>query len=89
MTKLKHLVAAISFLTTFCVSKAQSYSVLYKTPEGDTSLSQKLSLQKTFTSQIEASLYVVRLPSLLQSKGYITASVDSAKFDSSSARIVI
>jgi outer membrane protein assembly factor BamA len=89
MAKLKHLLAAISFLTTFCIGKAQSYSVFYKTPEGDSSLSQKLSLQKTFASQIEASLYVVKLPSLLQSKGYVTASVDSMQFDSSSARVVI
>jgi outer membrane protein assembly factor BamA len=89
MAKLKHLLAAISFLTTFCIGKAQSYSVSYKTPEGDTSIQQKLSLQKVFSSQIEASLYVVKLPSLLQSKGYITASVDSLRFDSLSAIVVI
>ena len=89
MAKLKHLLAAISFLTTFCISKAQSYSVFYKTPDGDTSLAQKISLQKVFASQIEASLYVVRLPSLLQSKGYITASIDSMRFDSLFANVVI
>jgi outer membrane protein assembly factor BamA len=89
MTKLKHLLAAISFLTTFYIGKAQSYSVYYKTPDGDTSVSQKLSLQKTFPSQIEANAYIVQLPSLLQSKGYITASVDSAQFDSSSAKVLV
>lgn len=89
MAKLKHLLAAISFLTTFFVSRAQSYSVFYKTPEGDTSLFQKLSLQKNFRSQIEANLYVIQLPSLLQNKGYITASIDSIRFDSSFAEIVI
>lgn len=89
MAKLKHLLAAISFLTTFCIVKAQSYSVYYKTPEDDTSIQQKLSLQRVFSSQIEASLYAVKLPSLLQSKGYITASVDSMSFDSLSAIIVI
>jgi len=89
MTKLKHLLTAISFLTTFCIGKAQSYSVYYQTPEGDTSVLQKLSLQKKFSSQIDASLYVVKLPSLLQSKGYITASIDSLKLDSLSARVVL
>lgn len=89
MAKLKHLLAAISFLTSFCIGEAQSYSVFYKTPEGDTSLSQKIALQKVFSSQTEAGLYVAQLPSLLQSKGYITASVDSTRFDSLSAKVVI
>jgi hypothetical protein len=89
MAKLKHLLAAISFLTTFYTVGAQSYIVHYKTPEGDTSFSQTLSLKKDFTSQTEASLYVVQIPSLLQRKGYITASLDSIRFDSSSASAVI
>lgn len=89
MTKLKHLLTAISFLTTFCIGRAQSYTVLYKSPEGDTSVQQKLLLQKNFTSQIEATLYLVQLPSLLQTKGYITASLDSVRYDSSSAMAVI
>lgn len=87
MTKLKHLLTAISFLTTFC-SRAQ-YVVRYQTPEGDTSLQQKFSFQQNFSSLAEASVYLVQLPSLLQSKGYITASVDSLRFDSTSARVLI
>ena len=89
MAKLKHLLAAISFLTTFCVGKAQSYTVYYKTPAGDTLLQQNLLLQNHFSSQTEAALYIVQLPSLLQSKGYITASVDSIQYDSSFATAVI
>jgi len=89
MAKLKHLLAAISFLTTFCSSRAQSYLIHYRTPEGDTSLQQKLSLQKSFSSQAEAGLYMVQLPALLQAKGFITASVDTIRFDSLSATAVI
>jgi len=89
MAKLKFLLAAISFLTTYYSSKAQSYAVYYKTPEGDTSISQKLSLQNLFFSQGEASLYVAQIPSLLQNKGYITSSLDSVRFDSLSASAVI
>jgi outer membrane protein assembly factor BamA len=89
MAKLKHLLAAISFLTTFYIGKAQSYSVHYQSSEGDTAVQQGLSLQKVFSSITEASVYVVQLPSLLQSKGYITASIDSTQFDSLSARIII
>jgi len=89
MAKLKYLLAAISFLTTYFSSEAQSYFVYYTTPEGDTSISQKLSLQNVFSSQAEASLYVVQIPSKLQNKGYITSSLDSIRFDSLSASAVI
>jgi outer membrane protein assembly factor BamA len=89
MAKLKHLLAAISFLTTFCIGRAQSYSVYYQTPEGDTSFSQRLSLQKVFPSQTEATLYVVQLPSLLQSKGYVAASLDTLQLDSLGGRVVV
>ena len=89
MAKLKFLLAAISFLTTYYSSKAQSYIVYYKTPEGDTSINQKLSLQTVFSSKSEAGLYVVQIPSLLQNKGYITSAVDSIYFDSLSASAVI
>lgn len=89
MAKLKHLFAAISFLTTFFFSEAQSYFVHYKTPEGDTSILQKLSLQKNFASQMEAGMYLFQLPSLLQARGYITASVDSAQYDSLFATAIV
>ena len=89
MAKLKYLLAAISFLTTYFSSEAQSYFVYYTTPEGDTLISQKLSLQNIFSSQAEASLYVVQIPSKLQNKGYITSSLDSIRFDSLSASAVI
>src|SRR5689334_17756765 len=89
MTKLNHLFAAIFFLTTFYTAGAQSYTIHYRSPEGDTSLQQKLFLQKTFSSQAEASLYLVQLPYLLQSKGFITASVDSIQYDSLSIKAVV
>jgi len=89
MTKLKFLLTAISFLTTYYTGKAQSYIVYYKTPEGDTSINQKLSLKNVFNSQGEASLYLIQIPSILQNKGYITSSIDSLRFDSLSASAVI
>jgi outer membrane protein assembly factor BamA len=89
MAKLKHLLAAISFLTTFCSGRAQSYIVHYQTPEGDTSLVQNLALQRAFSSQPEANFYILQLPSLLQGKGYIAASLDAVQYDSTSAKAVI
>lgn len=69
--------------------KAQSFAVHYKTPEGDTSLQQKLSLQQKFFSASDAGAYLFQLPFLLQGKGYITASIDSVRYDSTAATAVI
>jgi outer membrane protein assembly factor BamA len=88
MAKLKHLFTAIAFLTTF-MGRAQSYAVYYRTPEGDTSIGQAFSLQKAFFSQADAGIYIIQLPSLLQGKGFITASVDSIQYDSVSATVVV
>jgi outer membrane protein assembly factor BamA len=52
-------------------------------------LQQYAGLQSAFPSRLEASLYVNNLSSLLQSKGYITASLDSLQLDSVSGRVVI
>lgn len=52
-------------------------------------LKQQAGLQSSFPSRIEASIYLNELPSLLQSKGYITASLDSLQMDSASGRALI
>ena len=89
MAKLKHLFAAICFLTTCCIAGAQSYAVHYHTPEGDTALQQHTPLQTAFASRNEAGLYLNQLPSVLQTRGFISASVDSIRYDSTSARVVL
>ena len=86
MAKLKHLVAAIVFLTVCQALPAQGYKVFYKGVDVDSSvLKEKLSLKEDFISRTEANIYVGSLSSLIQSKGFITASVDSMWFDSASA----
>lgn len=62
------------------------YAVKYE--NADTS-SKNLLLQTSFPTRNEASIYIFQLPSLLQTKGYITASVDSVFYDSSSARVIL
>lgn len=91
MTKLKHLSALIIFLTLWCLgSYAQNYPVYYLHADADSAnLKQKIDLQTNFTSRTEASLYLVKLPSLLQGKGFITASVDSIRMDSAAAKIYL
>ena len=52
-------------------------------------LADHLGLKQTFPDRISGYRYVMGLPALLQAQGYIAASVDSAHFDSTSARIVL
>ena len=87
MAKLKHLFAAISFLTTFLAGMAQSYSVHYKNEKGDTAFVQSDILQKLFISKQDADIYIASLPSILRSRGFITSSVDDVKMDSVSAEV--
>lgn len=89
MAKIKHLCAAISILTLSLTAVCQSYSLIFKGADNDTSKFQKIGLQRIFHTKAEASIYVVKLPSLLQSKGYISASVDSVKYDSTAGHVVL
>ena len=57
-----------------------------KTPEY---LKNDVGLQTEFTTRLTCIEYVNKLPSLLQAKGYVTASLDSIFFDSTSANIII
>lgn len=84
MAKLKQLFSAF-FVLTQCSSFAQSYQVQYI--GYDSVQVQVTGLQTSFPTRNEASIYIVRLPSFLQSKGYITASVDSLQLDSTEAKV--
>ncbi len=66
------------------------YSVAYLSADADSgTLYNSLQLQQSFTSKATAIDYVSRLPALLQSKGYITSSVDSVVYDSSRAKVTL
>ena len=47
----------------------------------------KTGLQTSFTSRFACEEYINRLPGYLQSKGYVTASIDSLYYDAGFARI--
>ena len=49
----------------------------------------KTGLQTSFANRTDCSKYINKLSSYLQSKGYLTASVDSLRYDSAFARIVL
>jgi outer membrane protein assembly factor BamA len=95
MTKLSHYilfsVLAFAFLTiNISVVAQDKYQVNIKLVDRDSSfLKSELGLQSSFPSQIDAQQYISQLPSLLHSKGYVTASIDSIRLDSNSAQLVL
>lgn len=52
-------------------------------------ISVSLGLQQQFSNKLACNQYIYDLPKLLQKKGFITASVDTVRFDSSSAHAVL
>jgi outer membrane protein assembly factor BamA len=69
------------------LASSQQYRVVYVTEE--TIALKAAELQESFTERSVASAYIATLPSMLRSKGYITASIDSFSMDSTSAHIYI
>jgi outer membrane protein assembly factor BamA len=65
------------YLNARCVDKA---------PEV---LKNEIGLQTEFSTRVTCIEYVNKLPSLLQAKGFVTASLDSIFFDTTSANLVI
>ena len=55
----------------------------------DAFIRDTLKLQNHFTSRLSCAAYVSKLPALLQSKGYPSASVDSVGYDSASAVCIL
>jgi outer membrane protein assembly factor BamA len=65
------------YLNARCVDKAPGV------------LKNEIGLQTEFTTRLTCADYVNKLPSLLQAKGFVNASLDSIFFDTASANVVI
>jgi outer membrane protein assembly factor BamA len=89
-----HLPAALLFLFIILLQNNSAGQTNYllnaksvdKTPEY---LKNEVGLQTEFTTRLTCIEYVNNLPSMLQAKGFVTASLDSIFFDSTSAKLVI
>jgi outer membrane protein assembly factor BamA len=85
----------ISFLLFFILMDYKNFAqgnhnLLIKAVDKDENfLYSTLGLEKTFFSQSECGLYISKLPGLLQTKGYVTASVDSITYDSMTTKVVL
>ena len=86
MTKLKLLLVAC-LLILLKDASGQSYEVRYHVSDADSSLKASIGLKEKFSSRIEASIYINTITNVLYSKGYITASLDSLRMDSTIASV--
>ena len=89
-----HLPASLLFLLIISFQNISFGQTIYslnakcvdKTPEF---LKNEIGLQTEFPSRPACIDYVNKLPSLLQAKGFVTASLDSIFFDTTSANVVL
>ncbi len=86
MSKLKLLLLGC-LLILLKDAAGQSYEVNYFLIDADSSLKKEIGLKEKFTSQLEARYFITTLPTLLQTRGYMTASIDSTQIDSTSASV--
>ncbi|HVG15038.1 MAG TPA: BamA/TamA family outer membrane protein, partial [Chitinophagaceae bacterium] len=85
MSKLKLLLLLCFVLFSLHRVAAQSYPVYY-TITGD-SAQQDAQLKNQFASGLEAAAYLNEVLNILQKKGFVTASIDSIRQDSSAAYV--
>ena len=93
MTKINQLILlfAVLFISALLnQSVAQDkYELNFRIVDKDSAFSNSIGLQNRFDSRAACTDYVNKLPSFLQSKGYVAASIDSLTYDSLAAHLVI
>ncbi|HWR34219.1 MAG TPA: POTRA domain-containing protein [Chitinophagaceae bacterium] len=79
-----------SLVSIINASGQNKYSLnLHGVDKDSVAIVSKTGLQVSFTSYLACTAYINKLPDLLQSKGFVTASIDSLRFDSSSVSMVL
>jgi len=93
MTKINQLILlpALLFMSaSWNLSVAQDkYELSLRIVDADSEVLSSIGLQNSFDSKAACTDYVNKLPSFLQSKGYVAASIDSLMYDSLAAHAVI
>ena len=89
-----HLPAALLFLIIILIQNISfgqtSYFLIARSVDKTSEfLKNEIGLQTEFPSRPVCIDYVNKLPSLLQAKGFVNASLDSIFFDTTSARLVL
>ena len=91
MRKFRLQISVLPFLLLSIYTSAQNkYNLRIKGVDKDSAtIVATTGLQTSFASQTACTDYINRLTGYLQSKGYVTASVDSLKYDATAAHIVL
>ena len=91
MNKFRLQISVLVLLLLSIYASAQNkYSLSIRGVDKDAAqLVSELGLQTAFTSRLSCTDYINKLPSLLQTKGYVTVSIDSLQYDSVMARMVL
>jgi outer membrane protein assembly factor BamA len=80
----------VGLLCGICVSAQTSYPLQLRGVDKDSAvLVNELGIQTSFSNRFSCVEYINKLPAYLQSKGYVTASIDSLQYDSLSAKLVL
>jgi outer membrane protein assembly factor BamA len=91
MTKLRLQISVLACLLLHLYSHAQNnYSLNVRGIDKDSVfLVNTLSIPPFFANRLACTEYISQLPGYLQSKGYVTASLDSVSYDSAFAHVVL
>lgn len=82
----------ISVLVLLCCLKAfgqKNYPLHIKGVDKDSAFITKLGVPSSFTTRNDCVSFINKLPGFLQTKGYVTASIDTIAYDSAYARLVL
>ncbi|MBL0130331.1 MAG: hypothetical protein IPP43_03740 [Chitinophagaceae bacterium] len=80
----------VSLLLSIYTNAQNKYTLTIRGADKDIAgIVSQTGLQTSFASRENCIDYINKLPGLLQSKGYVTASIDSLHYDSTFARMVL
>ncbi len=90
MTKLRLQISILVFLFVPALLLAQNKYALYiNCVDKDSTFAANTGISTSFNTKIACTQYINQLPGFLRSKGYVTASLDSIRYDSAFARVVL
>ncbi len=91
MTKLRLQISVLFFLLlSISASSQENYLLRLRGVDKDSAfLATQFGIPSQFTSRNACIEYINKLPALLQSHGYVTASIDSLRYDTAFASLVL
>lgn len=82
--------ALVFLLITFSSNAQNKYALCLKGADKDSAtIVEKTGISTSFISRGTCEEYIGRLPGYLQSKGYVTVSIDTVEYSGNSARLVL